>query len=294
MRQGMFYGSAVALVTPFRNGELDEIALADLIEWQLAERTDAIVILGTTGEPSTLTRAERRRIIACAADHCLGKVPLVVGTGSNDTKTACAYAREAQDMGADMVLSVTPYYNKATQEGAIRHFRAVADAVSIPVILYNVPSRTGMNLLPETVAELAKHPNIRGVKEANTNLEHLLELMRMVGDGFAVYAGEDASTYVLMALGAKGVISASANVIPGLMREITNRFLRGEMELACQAQMRALPVIRALMREVNPISVKTALAAMGRIDEEFRLPLCPLPHKKRTALLNELRAHQIL
>ena len=294
MQGKLFYGCAAALVTPFRGNRIDYDALESLIDWQLDSGTDAIAILGTTGEPATVTDSERSAIIECAATRCARQAPLIVGTGANDTRRAVALSMEAERLGADMLLVVTPYYNKASRDGLIEHYRAIADSVDIPVIMYNVPGRTGMNLSPDTVAELAKHPNLCAVKEASGNIRQLTDLARACGDGVAVYCGNDDQVVPAMALGARGAISVAANIIPGPMRDMTNDWLKGEAKRSLEAQLKYLPLIRLLFDEVNPIPVKAALAMMGRIENTLRLPLCPLDADRREQLRRELKRLELL
>ena len=286
MHGNLFYGCATALVTPFRGNRVDFDALESLIDWQIDSGVDALVALGTTGEPATLTASEHAAILECAVDRIAGRVPLIAGTGSNDTRRAVAQSREARRLGADALLVVTPYYNRASRDGLMAHFNAVADSVDIPVIMYNVPGRTGVNLAPETVAELAKHPNLCAVKEASGSVRQLTELARLCGDGVAVYCGNDDMVVPAMALGARGAISVAANVAPGRMRALTANWLRGEVRRALDAQTALLPLIDALFAEVSPIPVKAALAMMGRIENELRLPLCPLGEEKEAQLRN--------
>ena len=284
MHGNLFYGCGTALVTPFKGNRVDYDALESLIDWQIDSGVDALVVLGTTGEPSTLSGSERNAVVECAAARCGGRVPLIVGTGANDTRKAVALSVEAQRLGADALLVVTPYYNKASREGLIAHYLAVADSVELPIILYNVPGRTGLNLAPEVVAELAKHPNLCAVKEASGNLKQMTELAQVCGEGVAVYCGNDDQVVPAMALGARGVISVAANVIPAPMHALAADWLRGETRRSLEAQMRLLPLIDALFSEVNPIPVKAALAMMGRIENTLRLPLCPLAEDKQARL----------
>lgn len=289
MHGNLFYGCGTALVTPFRGNRIDFDALERLIDWQLDCGADAIVVLGTTGEPATVTESERSAIIECAAARCLHRAPLVVGTGSNDTRKAVVQSVEARRLGADALLVVTPYYNKASRAGLIGHFNAVADSVDIPIIMYNVPARTGVNLDADTVAELAKHPNLCAVKEASGNLRQMTDLARACGDGVAVYCGNDDDVPAAMALGARGVISVAANLIPGVMGDMVSDWLRGEPKRCLEAQLEYLPLIRMLFSEVNPIPVKAALSLMGKIENTLRLPLCPLDADKEEQLRRELK-----
>ena len=290
MLGNLFYGCGTALATPFKGDRVDFDALEALIDWQIESGVDALVLLGTTGEPSTLSLGERGAIIECAAARIAGRVPLVVGTGSNDTRRAVSQSGEAQRLGADALLVVTPYYNRASRAGLIAHYRAVADAVDLPIILYNVPGRTGVNLAPETVAELAKHPNLCAVKEASGSVRQLTDLARLCGEGVAVYCGNDDMIVPAMALGARGAISVAANVVPAEMRALTGHWLRGDIKRALDMQVRLLPLIDALFSEVNPIPVKAALAMMGRIENALRLPLCPLSDEKQARLRKALAA----
>ena len=289
MSNALFYGSGVALVTPFRGDDVDEAALERLIDWQIDSGTDALVILGTTGEPCTVTTSERGRIIECAVARAAGRVPVIVGAGSNDTRTATRLAAQARSLGADGVLAVTPYYNRPGRAGVIAHFRAVADAAELPVIMYNVPSRTGVNLEPEWVAELAKHPYLCAVKEASGNLNQLTGLAAACGDGVAIYSGNDDQVLPALALGARGVISVAANIIPALMHEMVDAWLRGEPERCRALQLESLPMIRVLFSQTNPIPVKAALAQMEKIENTLRLPLTPLEGEGLEALKKELR-----
>ena len=289
MQGKLFYGSGVALVTPFRDQAVDYERLEKLIEWQIEAGTDALIVLGTTGEPSTIAPAERSAIIECAVERCAGRVPVYVGTGSNCTRTAVAQSIEAQRLGADGLLVVTPYYNKASQRGLIEHYNAIADSVEVPIIVYNVPGRTGLNLPPEVMLELAKHPLLCGFKEAATNPAQLMRLFELLGDGIAIYSGNDDLVLPMMALGARGVISVAANVAPAQVHAMAMGWLRGEIDASRRLQFDLLPLIRALFSEVSPIPVKAALAMMGRIADELRLPLVPLDDARRDALRRELQ-----
>ena len=247
------------------------------------------MVLGTTGEPATITDSERSAIIECAAARCLHRAPLVVGTGSNDTRKAVSLSIEARRLGADALLVVTPYYNRASRAGLIAHFNAVADSVDVPIIMYNVPSRTGVSLDADTVAQLARHPNLCAVKEASGSLRQMTDLARACGDGVAVYCGNDDQVPAAMALGARGVISVAANIIPREMSEMTTDWLRDEPGKCLEAQVKYLPLIRLLFDEVNPIPVKAALAMMGKTENTLRLPLCPLDAEREEQLRREMK-----
>ncbi len=289
MQGNLFYGSAAALVTPFRGQRVDYDALEKLIDWQIDSGTDALVILGTTGEPPSITPPERSAIIECAVSRIAGRLPLYVGCGTNCTRSSVEQASEAMRLGADGLLVVTPYYNKASQQGLIEHYLTIADNVNIPIIVYNVPSRTAVNLLPETMLELAKHPLLCGFKDANVNMAQSMRLFELVGDGIAIYGGNDDLTLPMMALGARGIISVAANIVPAQMHAMTLGWLRGEISASRALQFSLLPLIRALFSDVNPIPVKAALSMMGKIENTLRLPLMPLDEKKTALLKKQLQ-----
>lgn len=289
MQNSLFYGSGVALVTPFRGNRIDFDALERLIDWQIDSGTDALVILGTTGEPCTITDPERSAIIECAIARCARRIPLIVGVGSNDTRKAIQYAVEAQLLGADALLAVTPYYNKASRHGLIEHYTAIADKSEVPIIMYNVPSRTGVNLEPKIVAELAKHPMLCAVKDANSDPAHLSELARLCGGGMAIYAGNDDSILQAMALGAHGVISVAANLIPEEIHNMAMSWIRGDTNACRELQLKWLPLIRLLFSEVSPIPIKAALSMVGKIENMLRLPLTPMSEMPQEALRREMK-----
>ena len=288
MNKALFTGCAAALVTPFSDGEIDFTAFGRLIERQIDCGTDALVVCGTTGEPATLTQEEKDAALGFAIQQAGGRVPVIAGTGANCTKMTIAQSRRAQKLGADGLLMVTPYYNKATQQGLIEHFTAAADAVDLPVILYNVPSRTGVNLLPETAARLMEHENIMGVKEASGDISQFAELSRLCSGCAALYAGNDDQVLPMLSLGAQGVISAAANAAPVQMKEIVLAWFSGEPERSRAAQLSLLPLIRLLFSEVNPIPVKAALEIMGVCRAEVRLPLTKFSPGKWDALRREM------
>ncbi len=294
MQGNLFYGSGVALVTPFRGQRVDYDRLEALIDSQIEAETDAIIILGTTGEPSTITPPERSAIIECAVSRCAGRLPLYVGTGSSSTKTAVEQSVEAMRLGADGLLVVTPYYSKASKTGVVEHYLSIADSVDIPIIVYNVPSRTGMNLPPEIMLELARHPLLCGFKQASSDFSQAMRLFELVGDGVAIYSGNDDLTLPMMSLGARGVISVAANIVPEQMHAMTLGYLRGELAAARALQFSLLPLIRALFAEVSPIPVKAALAMMGRIENTLRPPLCPLDEANAAELRRQLRRLRLL
>lgn len=286
----MFCGVGCALVTPFRDGQVDYDAFRALIDRQTAAGTDALAVLGTTGEPSTLTEEEMCALVRCARAEAPGSVPVIAGVCANATQTAVKRARLMRDCGADALLCVTPYYNRANQEGLIRHFTEVADAAEAPVILYNVPSRTGVNLLPETAEALSRHPNIRGLKEANPDISQLAAGISACGDDFSVYAGNDELIPAAVSMGARGVISVIANVAPAETNALARAALSGDRKRTIDLYYRLWPLMRALASDVNPIPVKAALGMMGVISDEPRLPLTPLSADKRAALRRALAA----
>lgn len=290
MKPCVFTGSCVALATPMtQDGLINTDVLMQLIEVQIAAGTDAILVCGTSGEAATLTAEERRQVLACAVRTVHGRVPLLAGTGSNDTRRAIALSREAQELGADALLVVTPYYNKASQEGLVRHFTAVADSVTLPVLLYNVPSRTGVNLRPETYRLLAQHPRIVGAKEAGGDIAALAATRRLCGDELWIYSGNDDQIVPVLSLGGAGVISVLANVAPALTHALCAAWFAGDCRQAMELQLRADPLIRALFADVNPIPVKCALNLLGFAAGPCRLPLCGPSPAVRELLVRELR-----
>lgn len=285
MKTPIFKGSAAALVTPFdRQGELDEPALLALIDWQLRCGTDALVVCATTGECATLSDREWSRVVSLAVERAAGRVPVIAGTGRNDTIHALRLGQEAKALGADAVLTVTPYYNKTTQQGLLRHYLFLAEGVELPMLLYNVPSRTGMSFQAETYAALAEHPNIYGVKEASGDFGLILRTRALCPEDFALYSGNDDQIVPILALGGLGVISTAANVVPAELHALCDSFFRGDLPEARAIQLRLQPLIEALFLEVNPIPVKAALAAMGRMEETVRMPLTTLGPAARRAL----------
>ena len=269
----IFKGTATALITPFTRDGVDFESLDRILDDQLAGGVDAVVVLGTTGEPATMTMAEKRAVIEFAVKKLKGKLPVIVGTGANSTAAAVEMSVTAESLGADALLLVTPYYNKATQKGLIAHFTAVADAVHTPIICYNVPGRTGVNMLPATFAELAEHPNIAAIKEASGNMEQIEEAIRLAGDKAVVYSGDDGITVPVMAMGGMGVISVVSNAAPRFTSEMTSAFLSGDLKKAAKMQLEMLPFVRAMFCEVNPIPVKKAMQLCGLCNGILRLPL---------------------
>ncbi len=294
MKQPMFTGSGVAIITPFTNDGVDYTALADLLEFQLQNGTDAIIVCGTTGEAATMSPMERIRTIQTVVDKVGGRVPVIAGTGSNCTESAISQSKEAVEAGVDGVLVVTPYYNKATQRGLVRHYQAIADRVTKPVILYNVPSRTAVKCTAETYAALAEHPNIAGVKEASGDFALIQKTRELCPEDFYIWSGNDDETAAIMLQGGVGVISVAANVAPEAMHRLTHACLRGDFVTGSRIQQELRRLCEALFWEVNPIPVKTALAMMGRCREIFRLPLCEMEEANRERLREVLSAYDLL
>lgn len=289
MKKTIFKGMATAMVTPMTPEGVDYEALGRFIDFQLASGINALVAVGTTGESATLTPEERKKVISFTIDRVAGRVPVIAGTGTNNTLHAIDYSVSAAQAGADALLVVTPYYNKATQNGLIAHFTAIADKVDKPIILYNVPSRTGCNLLPATVEKLAEHPNVAAIKEASGNMSQVVELFARCGDKIDVYSGEDGLTVPMLAMGGMGTISVLSNVIPKGAVEMTDAFFAGDLRKAAALQCRYLDLINLLFCEVNPIPAKAAISAMGYGKEFIRLPLTPMEEGNRTKLLAEMR-----
>ena len=290
----MFSGSIVAIVTPFRNGKVDERAFGDLIEWQIANGTNGIVPCGTTGESATLTNDEHHRVIRLSVEVVKGRVPVIAGTGSNSTDEAISLTRHAKEAGADGALLITPYYNKPTQEGLYRHYKAVAEAVDIPLVLYNIPGRTGVNMLPATVARLAVMKSIVGVKEGSGSVQQASDIAQACGDRLTVLAGDDALTLPMMAVGAKGVITVTANIMPKEMSQLVASFQAGRIDEARRIHFLLSPLFAALFFETNPIPVKEAMGMMGKIDPELRLPLCAMSADNRTQLTRVLKEMRLV
>ncbi len=294
MKEAVFKGCATALITPFTQDTVDCDALRRLIDYQLDAGIDALVVCGTTGEASTMSYAERMRTIEIAVRHVKGRVPIIAGTGANNTETAIALSRDAAHIGVDALLVVTPYYNKATQRGLIRHYETIADLVSKPVILYNVPSRTGVSCTAETYATLSAHPNIIGVKEASGNLSLVQKTRELCSDDFYIWSGNDDETAPIMLLGGVGVISVVSNVAPREMVALTQACRNGQFRKAGAQQLHLRRLCEILFREVNPIPVKTAMSMMGYCKEVMRLPLCEMGEENRKELEQVLQSYSLL
>lgn len=284
MKKPIFTGSAAAVATPFTGSGVDFPALRKHLDFLLENGTDALVVCGTTGEAATMSYEERMETVEAVVRHVDGRVPVIAGTGSNNTENAIALSRDAVSAGADGLLVVTPFYNKATQRGLIRHFAAVADSAERPVILYNVPSRTGVKCAAETYAQLAGHPNIQGVKEASGDLALVQKTRELCPEDFYIWSGNDDETAPIMLLGGSGVISVAANVVPQEMHQLTASCLSGDFVSAGKLQLRLRKLCEALFWEVNPIPVKTAMSMMGFCQEQFRLPMCEMEEENRARL----------
>ncbi len=294
MKNTVFKGYATAMVTPMTTTGVDYDTLERFIEFQIENGIHGLVAVGTTGESATLSPEERKAVIRFTVKQVNGRVPVIAGCGTNNTEHVLDFTKSACDDGADAILAVTPYYNKATQGGLIAHYSAVADASEKPVILYNVPSRTGCNMLPDTVATLAQHEKICGIKEASGNMAQVVEILAKCGDKIDLYSGEDALTVPMMAMGGVGCISVLSNVMPKESAQLANKFFAGDLAGAAQLQKDVLGLVNALFCEVNPIPAKAAVAAMGFGEEHLRLPLTPMEPKNRERLFGEMRRLGVL
>ncbi len=288
MKKPIFEGMATALITPITESGIDYEAFGKLIDWQIDEGIDGLVVCGTTGEGSTLTDSEHKAAIKFAVERTNKRVPVIAGTGSNDTAYALELTQYACEVGVDAVLVVTPYYNKATQNGLIKLFTQIANVATAPVILYDVPSRTGVSLEPKTVAELAKHPNINAIKAACGNISKIAEMAALCGDEINIYSGNDDQVVPIMSLGGKGCISVLSNVLPKEASLMCKKFANGDVKGACEMQLKYLPLINALFSEVNPIPVKAAMAKMGFCEDYLRLPLTPMETAHKEILFAEM------
>ena len=289
MKNTIFTGMATAIVTPMTKSGIDYDALGRFLEFQIENGINASVVMGTTGENATIEPEDQKEVIRFTVEKVNKRVPVIAGTGTNNTEHVLHNTQNACEVGADAILVVTPYYNKATQNGLYQHFWTIAEASTVPVILYNVPGRTGCNLLPKTVARLAEHPNIVGIKEATGNMAQMVEIMHLCGDKIDVYSGEDALTVSMMAMGGAGTISVLSNVAPREAVAMTDACKAGDYKTAAALQCKMLPLINALFSEVNPIPAKAAVAAMGFCENFLRLPLVPMEDAHREMLLQRMR-----
>ncbi|WIV11420.1 4-hydroxy-tetrahydrodipicolinate synthase [Proteiniborus sp. MB09-C3] len=290
----LFKGSGVAIITPFKNNQVDFEKLEELLEWHIEEQTDAIIICGTTGEASTMTDKERLETIKFTVDKINKRIPVIAGTGSNNTHHTVDMSRNAENIGVDGLLIVNPYYNKTTQRGLVVHYNTIADSVNIPIIVYNVPGRTGLNITPNTLSELSKHPNIRGVKEASGNISQVAEIARLCPENFAIYSGNDDMVVPLLSLGGIGVISVVANILPRDTHDMVFSYLEKDMEKAKHLQLRMKPLIDALFIETNPIPIKKAMNLLGMDVGDLRLPLVEMSEEGSKVLIRELKNYNML
>ncbi len=294
MKKILFTGAGTAIITPYKDGKIDYVAYKNILEMQIREKVGAIVVCGTTGESAALNDKEHKELITYTVDTVAGRIPVIAGTGSNDTGYAVELSRFACRAGADGLLSVTPYYNKTTQKGLIKHYLTVAEAVDRPIILYNVPSRTGVNITPETCYTLSKHPNINSIKNATGSLSQILKTVELCGDDLHVYSGNDDEITAHMAVGAKGVISVLSNLLPGETQRICDEFLKGNHAESLRLQLKYLELIQTLFCEVNPMPVKKAMALAGYCSDEIRLPLCELEQANEQKLIRVMQKHGLI
>jgi 4-hydroxy-tetrahydrodipicolinate synthase len=288
----MFKGSLVALITPFKNGAVDEKRFQSFVEWQIAEGTHGVIPCGTTGESPTLSHEEHKRVVELTVEVAKGRIPVIAGTGSNSTAEAIRLTAFAREVGADGALLISPYYNKPTQEGIFKHYKMVAASVDLPLLVYNIPGRTGSNILPETFARLCEIKTLVGVKEASGSMDQISEIRRLCGDRLTILSGDDPLTLPMMALGAKGAIAVVSNVMPKETHDLIAAALANDYDRAREIHYRMLPLVRALFSETNPIPLKQALAWMGKCRDELRMPLTPMSPaaaEKLRAAMKELR-----
>lgn len=289
----IFTGSGVALVTPFNDNGVDFKKLEELLEWHIEQKTDAIIVCGTTGEASTMSEQERKETIKFTVDVVKGRIPVIAGTGSNNTKASVEMSRWAESIGVDGLLIITPYYNKTTQRGCVEHFKAIATAVTKPIIMYNVPGRTGFSIAAQTVFELSKIENIVAIKEASGDFSLIAEIAALCGDKLDIYSGNDDQVVPMMSLGAKGVISVVANILPTDTHDMCDKFLNGDVKGACEMQLRMFKLIKSLFIETNPIPVKTAMNVMGMNVGHLRLPLFEMASNNLETLKKDMSNYGI-
>ncbi len=287
-------GSMVAIITPFKNGRFDEEAFSRLIEAQISNGTDAIVPCGTTGESATLSHEEHKRVIELCVEVVANRIPVIAGSGSNSTDEAIMLTQHAQKAGASGALLISPYYNKPTQEGLFQHFKKIAEQVDIPLVIYNIPGRTGINVFPKTLARLSAYPNIVAVKESSGSLQQISELIHLCGEQLDVLSGDDVLTLPIMAIGGKGAISVTANLVPAEVSQMIHALADGKIQEARALHQKLFPLTEALFLETNPIPVKTALSLMGRCSMEMRLPLCPMSPENQEILKREMKNYGLL
>ena len=295
MKKTIFQGSGVAIVTPMNSdGSINYKVFEEIIEFQISNETDSIIVCGTTGESATLNHEEHCKVLHYCVEKVNGRVPVIAGTGSNDTKYALELSLEAQKLGVDALLSVTPYYNKTSQSGLIKHYNYIADGVDLPIILYNVPSRTGCNIIPETYLELSKHPNIVGIKEANGDISSVVKTISICGDNIDIYSGNDEQAIPIMSVGGKGVISVFANICPQISHDICSKFLNGDIKESNKIQREYYELMSDLFCDVNPIPVKAAMNILGFECGECRMPLDNLNSSNFEKLKNTMRKYKLI
>ncbi|CAB1251854.1 4-hydroxy-tetrahydrodipicolinate synthase [Clostridium sp. HV4-5-A1G] len=290
----LFKGSGVAIITPFNDSGVDFKKLKELLKWQIESGTDAIIICGTTGEASTMTEKERKDTIKFTVDTVKGRIPVIAGTGSNCTETAVNMSKWAESIGVDGVLVITPYYNKTTQKGLVEHFKAVASSIKTPIVIYNVPGRTGLNLRPKTLEKLCQIENIQAIKEASGNISQIAQVKALCGDKIDLYSGNDDQTIPILSLGGIGVISVLANIIPKDMHDMCKLFLEGKVEEAAAMQLKALSLMNTMFIETNPIPIKTAMNILGMNVGHLRLPLCSMSEENLKIVKSELKNYGLL
>ncbi|NLN47867.1 MAG: 4-hydroxy-tetrahydrodipicolinate synthase [Clostridiales bacterium] len=286
----LFKGSGVAIVTPFKNDKVNYEKLGELIEWHIDNSTDAIIICGTTGEASTMTKEEKKEAMKFTVEKTGGRIPVIAGTGGNNTADVIEMSKYAEEVKADGLLIVTPYYNKTTQKGLIAHYTAIADKVNIPIIIYNVPGRTGLNILPKTIAELSKHPNIKALKEACGDISHIADVARLCPEDFSIYSGNDDQVVPILSLGGLGVISVIANIMPKETHDMVQSYLDGDIEKSRKIQLGINGLVHSLFIETSPIPIKTAMNLLGMNAGELRMPLVEMDTKNREILIKEMKA----
>ena len=290
----LFKGTATALVTPFKDGKIDYVSMGKLVEWQIHSGIDALVVCGTTGDASTHSGKERVQLTRFVVDLVNGRVPVIAGTGSNNTQFTLELSKEMENNGADGLLVVTPYYNKCTENGLMAHYEKIADSVRLPMILYSVKSRTGVNISPDVVARLSQHPNIAGIKEASGDIGQICSMAKYIDDDFDIYSGNDEMAVPVMSIGGSGCISTVSNIIPDRFSKMLHDWMSGDISSAGKAQVEIKPLIDAVFAEVNPIPVKSALNMMNRCNLEYRLPLCPPTNKTQFLLYDILKTYGLV
>lgn len=290
----IFKGVCTALITPFySDGSINYNSFSKLLDFQIENGVNALLVCGTTGEPATMSDDEKLSLVSFTVKKVAGRVPIIVGIGGNNTAGVATFVKQVQELGISALLAVTPYYNKSTQKGLVSHYSAIAEATALPIIVYNVPSRTGVNILPETLKKLADIPNIVGIKEASGNMAQAVEMLSLCGDSIDMYSGNDDITIPILSVGGKGVISVLSNIMPAEVVSMNNLYFEGDVHTAAKLQKRLMPIIKALFSEVNPIPVKTAASIMGICSDRLRLPLTPMEESSREALVKVMNEYML-